>query len=62
MINFLNLKDINRQYQNELKEVCSRVIDSGWYIMGKELEEFEHNFSTYCGTKYTIGVANGLDD
>ncbi|MEX9216012.1 DegT/DnrJ/EryC1/StrS family aminotransferase [Providencia rettgeri] len=61
MINFLNLKDINRQYQNELKEVCSRVIDSGWYIMGKELEEFEHNFSTYCGTKYTIGVANGLD-
>lgn len=61
MIPFLDLKSINNQYQNELKEACDRVIDSGWYIMGKELEKFEHNFSVYCGTKYTIGVANGLD-
>lgn len=61
MIPFLDLKSVNEQYNNELKEACSRVIDSGWYIMGKELEKFEHNFSVYCGTKYTIGVANGLD-
>lgn len=61
MINFLDLKSINQQYQQELHDACKRVIDSGWYIMGKELESFEKNFSDYCGTKYALGVANGLD-
>lgn len=61
MIPFLDLKAINKQYQKELKEACGRVIDSGWYIIGKELENFEKNFSDYCNTKHTIGVANGLD-
>ncbi|HFD7561524.1 TPA: DegT/DnrJ/EryC1/StrS family aminotransferase [Providencia rettgeri] len=61
MIKFLDLQTINKQYQQELKNACSRVIDSGWYIMGKELESFETNFANYCGTKYAIGVANGLD-
>ncbi len=61
MINFLDLKSINQQYQQELHDACKRVIDSGWYIMGNELESFEKNFSDYCGTKYTLGVANGLD-
>ena len=61
MIPFLDLKNINKQYRNELIDVCARVIDSGWYIGGKELEQFEKNFSDYCGTKYAIGVANGLD-
>ncbi|QXX06786.1 DegT/DnrJ/EryC1/StrS family aminotransferase [Vibrio neptunius] len=45
----------------DLKEACKRVIDSGWYIMGKELEQFESDFSQYNGSKYCIGVANGLD-
>jgi|SRR5471030_1355627 len=61
MINFLNLKAINAQYQEELKLACSRVIDSGWYIMGSELNDFERSFASYCGTKHSIGVANGLD-
>lgn len=61
MINFLDLKAINNQYKNELKDACARVIDSGWYIMGHELAQFEKEFSHYCGTKHTIGVANGLD-
>ncbi|KAB0652184.1 DegT/DnrJ/EryC1/StrS family aminotransferase [Acinetobacter bohemicus] len=61
MINFLNLKQINKQYREELIEACTRVIDSGWYIGGNELSEFEKNFAIYCGTKYAIGVANGLD-
>ncbi|EHJ9958418.1 DegT/DnrJ/EryC1/StrS family aminotransferase [Vibrio parahaemolyticus] len=61
MIPFLDLKSINQQYQAELKEACARVIDSGWYIMGKELGQFETDFAAYCGTKYCIGVANGLD-
>jgi dTDP-4-amino-4,6-dideoxygalactose transaminase len=61
MIQFLDLKKINEQYKTELSEACNRVIDSGWYIQGKELEAFEEQFSRYCGTKYCIGVANGLD-
>ncbi|PTP86660.1 aminotransferase [Vibrio splendidus] len=61
MIPFLDLKAINSQYSSELKEACSKVIDSGWYIMGNELSSFEKEFSEYCGSKYTVGVANGLD-
>lgn len=61
MINFLDLKAINNQYQQELKDACARVIDSGWYIMGNELSQFETEFANYCGTKHAIGVANGLD-
>lgn len=61
MIKFLDLQSINKQYETELKNACSRVIDSGWYIMGNELKNFENNFSKYIDTKYCIGVANGLD-
>ncbi|CAK2923742.1 dTDP-3-amino-3, 6-dideoxy-alpha-D-galactopyranose transaminase [Vibrio crassostreae] len=61
MISFLDLKEINNQYSEELKKACSRVIDSGWYIMGNELLAFENEFSNYCGSKFTVGVGNGLD-
>ena len=61
MISFLDLKNINQQYRQQLIEACTRVIDSGWYIGGTELEQFEKNFAKYCGTQYAIGVANGLD-
>jgi dTDP-4-amino-4,6-dideoxygalactose transaminase len=61
MVDFLCLKDINAQYQSELKQACARVIDSGWYIDGKELGAFEKEFSDWCGVKYSIGVGNGLD-
>lgn len=61
MIPFLDLKNINAQYRNELIEACTRVIDSGWYIAGNELAQFEQAFASYCGTKHAIGVANGLD-
>ena len=61
MIKFLDLAKINAQYEQELKAACSRVIDSGWYIMGNELTAFENEFAQYCGTKYAVGIANGLD-
>ncbi len=61
MINFLSLQDINAQYADELKEATNRVIDSGWYLLGNELKEFEKNFAKYCGAKHCIGMANGLD-
>ncbi len=61
MIPFLNLKDINAQYKNELIQACATVIENGWYIQGKEYKQFENEFANYCGTKYAVGVANGLD-
>ena len=61
MIPFLDLKAINAQYRDELIAACTRVIDSGWYIAGNELAQFEQEFASYCGTKHAIGVANGLD-
>ncbi|NNG81652.1 DegT/DnrJ/EryC1/StrS family aminotransferase [Acinetobacter sp. ANC 5378] len=61
MIPFLDLKTINSQYHDKLVAACIRVIDSGWYVGGKELEQFEQHFANYCGVQYAIGVANGLD-
>lgn len=61
MIEFLNLKKLNEKYRAEFLTACARVIDSGWYIGGKELEEFEAEFAIYCGVQHCIGVANGLD-
>ncbi|APC91105.1 MULTISPECIES: DegT/DnrJ/EryC1/StrS family aminotransferase [Francisella] len=61
MIKFLDLQKINSIYQQELKDGCARVIDSGWYIRGTECEAFEKEFAEYCGTRYAVGVANGLD-
>ena len=61
MIPFLDLKAINAQYREELIGACTRVIDSGWFIGGNELTQFEQEFASYCGTKHAIGVANGLD-
>ena len=61
MISFLDLKGLNAQYRAEVIEACTKVIDSGWYIQGNECKEFDIKFAKYCGTKYAIGVANGLD-
>ena len=61
MTPFLDLQSINAQYRAELIEACTRVIDSGWYISGNELSQFEQEFATYCGSAHCIGVANGLD-
>ena len=61
MIPFLDIKNLNAQYEKELLKACSNVINSGWYVRGNECNNFEKEFSKYCGTKYTIGVANGLD-
>ena len=61
MIKFLDLKRINEQYEPELSASVKRVIDSGWYLLGKELEAFEWEYAEYIGTKHCIGVGNGLD-
>lgn len=61
MIPFLDLKSINGSIQGEILEAIQRVVASGWYILGRELELFEEEYATYCGAKHCVGVANGLD-
>ncbi|SEF98855.1 DegT/DnrJ/EryC1/StrS family aminotransferase [Parabacteroides chinchillae] len=61
MIKFLDIKQITDKYSHEIHDAVSRVIDSGWYLQGKENEQFETNYANYIGTSYCIGVANGLD-
>jgi dTDP-4-amino-4,6-dideoxygalactose transaminase len=61
MIEFLNLKEINKRHNQEILRVVKKVIDSGWYILGREVEAFEEEFADYCGAKFCVGVASGLD-
>lgn len=58
---FLSLKDITGRYHDEIHEAVGRVIDSGWYLQGKENADFEAAYASYIGAKHCIGVANGLD-
>lgn len=58
---FLSLKDVTDKYKAEIHEAALRVIDSGWYLQGKENEKFEADYANYIGTKYCVGCANGLD-
>lgn len=61
MIEFVNLNAVNEKYAIDLQAASRRVIDSGWYILGPELEAFESEFAAYCGTRHCIGVGTGLD-
>jgi len=61
MIPFLDLKKLNSQYRQDLIKAATRVIDSGWYVRGEEVNSFETEFAAYCGSQYCVGVANGLD-
>ena len=61
MISFFNLQKINLQYNSEIEESLLKVFRSGWYILGKEVSDFENNLGLYCSVKNVISVANGLD-
>ena len=58
---FLDLKAAYIQFQSEIDVAIKRVLDSGWYILGEEVEAFEQEYAIYCEAKYCVGVANGLD-
>ncbi len=58
---FLSLKEVTDLHNKEINEAVTRVVNSGWYLQGKENEIFEANYAKYIGSKYCIGVANGLD-
>lgn len=61
MIKFLDLKKINNRYREEIDSRIKNILDKGWYLQGEENENFTKNFANFCGTKFAIGVANGLD-
>ena len=61
MIKATDFSFVTRRINKELKEATNRVIDSNWYILGKEVENFEREFANYLGVKYCIGVGNGLE-
>lgn len=61
MIKFLDLHKINERFRKEIDARIKEVLDSGWYIHGKQDEIFEKNFAKYIGAKHCIAVANGLD-
>ena len=60
-IPFLSLHDVTAKYRDEIHEAVLRVVDSGWYLQGKENEQFEQHYADYIGSKHCIGCANGLD-
>lgn len=60
-IAFLDLKAINQPYLSGFEEGFDRVVNSGWYILGSEVEAFEKEWAAYCQANYAVGVANGLD-
>ena len=58
---FLELKPAYNELRAGFDAAYRRVMESGWYVMGNELEAFESEFAAYCGVNYCIGVGNGLD-
>lgn len=61
MIKFLDLYKINERFRSEIDDRIKKVLDSGWYLLGREDETFETNFAKFVGVKHCIGCANGLD-
>jgi dTDP-4-amino-4,6-dideoxygalactose transaminase len=61
MIKFLDLQKINAQYATELKQVAAEVIDSGWYLLGEQVKQFENNLEVFQEGGNAVAVANGLD-
>ena len=61
MIKFLDLEKINNRFRSEIDSRIKTILDKGWYLQGAENETFCKNFAAFCGTKYALGVGNGLD-
>src|SRR5450631_2749394 len=58
---FLDLKAGYLELQPEIDAAIKRVLDSGWYILGEEVDAFEQEYAVYCESRHCVGVANGLD-
>ncbi len=60
-VRFLDLGAAYRELRTEIDEAVARVLESGWYLLGQELDAFEREFATYAGAQRCVGVGNGLD-
>jgi len=61
MIAYESLQQVNKEFMKEYTEVFQEVLHGGWYILGKQVGQFEQSFASYCGVEHCIGVASGLD-
>jgi dTDP-4-amino-4,6-dideoxygalactose transaminase len=61
MIEYENLGQLNKPFAEEYRRQLDAVLDSGWFILGAQVKEFERSFAEYCGSRHCLGVANGLD-
>jgi dTDP-4-amino-4,6-dideoxygalactose transaminase len=61
MVPFLDLRAINETHRAALISAFERVLDSGWYVLGQEVQAFEQEYAAYCGAAHCVGVGNGLD-
>ena len=60
-IDYENLQKLNAPFFEEYTQRFNEVLNSGWYILGQSVKNFEQEFSSYNNAKHTIGVASGLD-
>lgn len=61
IIEFENLSGVNKPYFDNFKQAFEQVLGSGWFILGKNVKQFESDFAEYNNVKYCSGVASGLD-
>ena len=61
MIPFLDMKAVYAELKPELDAAFARVMESGWFVLGKEVEAFEAEYAAFCGTKHCVGLGNGLE-
>lgn len=61
LIEYENLKKANQPFEKEFEAAFKKFLDSGWYVLGKEVSSFETEFAAYLKSSYCVGVANGLD-
>ena len=61
MIPFLDMKPAYAELKDELDAAYRRVMESGWYVLGREVEAFEAEYAAFCGTRHCVGVGNGLE-
>ena len=61
MIPFLDMKSVYAELKPELDAAYARVMESGWFVLGKEVEAFEAEYAAFCGTRHCVGLANGLE-
>jgi dTDP-4-amino-4,6-dideoxygalactose transaminase len=61
MIPFLDMKAVYAELKPELDAAYARVMESGWFVLGKEVEAFEAEYAAFCGTRHCVGLGNGLE-